>query len=115
VEPETGQAMIGYSLLPQWRGRGYASRAAALLAEWAFTTANLGRLVAGTAPTNAASQRVLQRIGFVQEGRLRGRIPRPDRGRDDDLLYGLLRTDLRSDIAPVQLSHPAEPSPPLRR
>ena len=35
-EPQTGQAMIGYSMLPAWRGRGYATRAARLVARWAF-------------------------------------------------------------------------------
>jgi RimJ/RimL family protein N-acetyltransferase len=94
-EPVTGQAMIGYSLLPRWRGRGFAARAARLVARWAFAGTGIARLVAGTSPANAASQAVLERVGFRREGLLRGRLPTADGGRADDLLYGLLPPDLR--------------------
>jgi RimJ/RimL family protein N-acetyltransferase len=90
VEARTGQAMIGYDLLPQWRGRGFATRAVRLLAHWAFTVAGLGRLVAGTSPDNVASQRVLERAGFHFEGRQYGRLPGPAGTRLDDLAYGLV-------------------------
>ena len=98
VEPRTGQAMIGYDLLPRWRGRGYATRAVRLVAHWAFTVAGLGRLVAGTSPDNVASQRVLERAGFRFEGRQYARLPGPAGTRLDDLAYGLVsptRTPLR--------------------
>ncbi len=80
-QPANGQAMIGYSLLPQWRGRGYATRAVRLLARWGFDHVGLSRLWAGTLPENAASQRVLDKAGFRREGLLRGRLPaRPAAG-----------------------------------
>jgi RimJ/RimL family protein N-acetyltransferase len=94
-EPPTGQAMIGYCMLPTWRGRGYPTRAARLLAAWAFEHAGLARLVAGTHPGNAASQRVLERAGFRREGYLRGRLPGTNGSRADDVLYGLLPEDVR--------------------
>ena len=47
--------MIGYSLGTAWRGRGYAARAARLVADWAFDQVGLVRVVAGTAPSNIAS------------------------------------------------------------
>jgi RimJ/RimL family protein N-acetyltransferase len=93
-EPTTGQAMIGYSMLPAWRGRGYATRAARLLARWAFDQPGLARLIAGTKPDNVGSQRVLEGVGFRREGYLRGRLPLPDGGRLDDVAYGLLPSDL---------------------
>jgi RimJ/RimL family protein N-acetyltransferase len=96
-EPATGQAMIGYSVLPAWRGRGYATRAARLVARWAFDQPGLARLIAGTKPDNAGSQRVLERAGFRREGYLRGRLPLPDGGRLDDVAYGLLPGDLPPD------------------
>ena len=89
-EPPTQQAMIGYSLLPACRGRGFATRAARLVAAWAFEQVGLARLVAGTAPENLGSQRVLERAGFVREGYASGsRLP--DGTRIDDLRPG---TDL---------------------
>jgi RimJ/RimL family protein N-acetyltransferase len=93
-EPMTGQAMIGYCMLPAWRGRGYATRATRLVARWAFAHVGVGRLVAGTLPSNTGSRRVLERAGFRPEGHLRGRLPGPTGGRLDDLLYGLLPEDL---------------------
>lgn len=93
-EPVTRQAMLGYSLMPRWRGRGYTSRAVRLLMEWTFGRTRIQRVVAGTAPDNLASQRVLERVGFVREGLLRRRLPTRDGGRSDDVLYGLLPTDL---------------------
>jgi RimJ/RimL family protein N-acetyltransferase len=95
-EPITGQAMIGYSMLPDWRGRGYASRAVALLAGWAFEHAGIARLIAGTAPDNAGSQAVLTRVGFRREGYQRARLPGVAGTRIDDLLYALLPAELIS-------------------
>lgn len=88
-EPETGQAMAGYTVFPHWRGRGYAARATALVARWAFD-AGVARLAAGTAPGNAGSQRTLERVGFRREGLAVGRLPGPGGGRVDDVSWGLL-------------------------
>ncbi|MCT2277974.1 GNAT family N-acetyltransferase [Micromonospora chalcea] len=91
-EPATGQAMIGYSLLPEARGRGLAARTVRLVAGWAFGI-GVARLWAGTRPDNVASQRVLERAGFRREGLLRGRLPGPDGDRVDSVVYGRLATD----------------------
>lgn len=89
-EPQTGQAMIGYSVLPAWRGRGYATRAARLVARWAFASVGIARLIAGTMPTNVGSQRVLERAGFRREGLQLRRLPGADGGRVDDVLFAVL-------------------------
>jgi RimJ/RimL family protein N-acetyltransferase len=89
-EPRTQQAMIGYSVTPAWRRRGYATRAVRLVAAWALHHTGIARLVAGTAPNNAGSQLVLERAGFVREGYQRARLPGPDGTRIDDILYALL-------------------------
>lgn len=88
-EPRTGSAMVGYAMLPRWRGHGYVTRALRLLAPWAFGV-GIARLVAGTQPSNIASQRALERAGFQQEGYARDRLPGPDNTRVDDLTYALL-------------------------
>ena len=63
----SGEASIGYALLPDWRGRGYATRAVRLLAGWAFGAGRHRPAVAGTVPDNTASHRVLERVGFQRE------------------------------------------------
>jgi RimJ/RimL family protein N-acetyltransferase len=93
LEPPTGQAMIGYAMMPAWRGRGFATRAVRLLSGWAFDHAGLARLIAGVAPDNVASQQVLTRAGFRREGYQRGRLPGPAGTRIDSLLYALLSGD----------------------
>jgi RimJ/RimL family protein N-acetyltransferase len=91
-EPATGQGMLGYSMLPEARGRGLATRAVGLVAAWAFEI-GLARLWAGTRPENTASQRVLEKAGFGREGLLRGRFPGPHGTRTDSLVFGLLPGD----------------------
>jgi RimJ/RimL family protein N-acetyltransferase len=89
-EPRTQQAMIGYSLAPEWRGRGYMTRAARLVSRWAFTEAGIQRIIAGTAPGNEGSQRVLARAGFQREGYQHSRLPGANGTRIDDILWALL-------------------------
>ncbi|MEV4345133.1 GNAT family N-acetyltransferase [Actinoplanes sp. NPDC049596] len=96
-EPVTGQAMIGYSMLPAFRGRGLATRAAQLLSLWVFAETSVARLIAGAVPTNLGSQRVLEKAGFHREAYLRARLPGPDGGRVDDVQFVLLAEDLLTE------------------
>ncbi|GAB1689575.1 GNAT family N-acetyltransferase [Krasilnikovia sp. M28-CT-15] len=98
-EPVTGQAMIGYSMLPAFRGRGHQTRAVQLLALWAFAETGIARLVAGTLPDNAGSQRVLEKAGFQREAFLRSRLPGVDGRRSDDVQFALLAEDLVREAA----------------
>lgn len=106
-DAQTQQAMIGYSMRPEWRGRGYATRAAELITAWAFEV-GVARVIAGTAPDNEGSQRVLQRAGFTREGYQRSRLPGPGGTRIDDVLWARVpadppRTDQES-VTPSQIS-----------
>jgi RimJ/RimL family protein N-acetyltransferase len=85
--PGLQEGMVGYSLLPAYRGRGFATRAVDLVARWAFDTVRVARLIAGTDPRNEASQRVLQRAGFTHEALMKARLPGPDGGRLDDIQW----------------------------
>jgi RimJ/RimL family protein N-acetyltransferase len=96
-EPPTAQAMIGYSMLPAWRGRGFPTRAAQLVALWAFAETGIARLIAGALPTNAGSQRVLEKAGFKREAYLRSRLPGPDGTRNDDIQFALLAEEVVRD------------------
>jgi RimJ/RimL family protein N-acetyltransferase len=91
----TKQAMLGYDVAREFRRRGYATRAVQLVATWAFEVVGTERLVAGTAPDNEASQRVLVKAGFQREGFERGRLPRSDgAGRVDNISWAMLPGDL---------------------
>jgi RimJ/RimL family protein N-acetyltransferase len=83
------QAMVGYSMLPEFRGRGATTRAVRLLSAWAFEI-GVKRLVAGTMTDNTASQRVLAKAGFVREAIQRSRFEGPDGVRLDDVMHVLL-------------------------
>jgi RimJ/RimL family protein N-acetyltransferase len=96
-EPTTGQAMIGYSMMPAWRGRGYPTRAAQLVSLWAFAETDIARLIAGALPTNLGSQRVLEKAGFTREAYLRSRLPGNDGRRNDDVQFALVAEDLLRD------------------
>lgn len=92
----TKQGMLGYDVTRESRGRGFAPRAVRLLTDWAFDVAGIERLVAGTAPDNTASQRVLEKAGFKREGFERARLPKSDgSGRVDNVAWALLPGDRR--------------------
>lgn len=91
VAPTFGQAMVGYSLVPEFRGRGFMTRAVNLLVEWAFANTALRRIVAGTHPSNIASQKVLTRADFSREGVQREFFPTPDGTYADDVEWLRLR------------------------
>jgi [ribosomal protein S5]-alanine N-acetyltransferase len=61
-------ANIGYWVDRGHNGRGLATQAVADVVRFAFSEAALHRLEAGTLPDNFASQRVLEKNGFVQFG-----------------------------------------------
>lgn len=85
------QAMVGYSLMPAFRGRGFMTRAVRMLVEWAFEATPLHRVIAGTDTANTASHRVLERAGFTREFVERELFPRKDGKRSDDLSWLRLR------------------------
>lgn len=70
---ETGTVEIGYSLIPEYRGYGYATEAGKALVEWAFGQPGVRRVIAECEKDNTASARVLEKLGMKyisQEGDL---------------------------------------------
>jgi ribosomal-protein-alanine N-acetyltransferase len=63
--------MVGYFVAEASAGRGLATRAVSDAAGFAFEDLGLHRVEAGTAVTNIASQRVLERNGFTLVGTMR--------------------------------------------
>lgn len=59
---------LGYWIDEEYQGSGLTTEAAREVVRFAFGPLKLHRVQAGTLPHNAASQRVLQKVGFRQEG-----------------------------------------------
>ena len=89
---EHGLGEIGYALTTSFQGLGVMTQALTTLLPDLFLRTPLARLEARCAVSNEASQRVLQKLGFVREGLLRGYFLLRG-GRVDHVLYALLRTD----------------------
>jgi RimJ/RimL family protein N-acetyltransferase len=67
--PDTeGTVEVGYSVLPRWQRRGYASEMVQMLVEHALTFAEVKRIIAHTTEANPASIAVLLRCGFHRAG-----------------------------------------------
>ena len=65
------QYEIGYMVIPSERGKGYATEAGTILVDYLFLSKDIVRIQADTSEDNMASQRVLEKIGFIPEGILR--------------------------------------------
>lgn len=88
-----GTAEPGAWVIAAERNRGIAERATRLLCSWALQTpTGIERIQATVEPWNDASQRLLEKVGFVREGLLRSYASW--RGnRQDVFVYSLLLTD----------------------
>ncbi|MFC6634200.1 GNAT family N-acetyltransferase [Microbulbifer taiwanensis] len=92
VDRHNRRADIGFALGRKYWGRGLILRALPAVIEFAFRRLRLHRIGADADPRNAASIRVLEKLGFRREGLLRecyfhlGEI-------QDALLFGLLERD----------------------
>jgi RimJ/RimL family protein N-acetyltransferase len=113
VETVQGQEVIGfvrYSMIPfpdadmpypeigfgipkaSARGKGYAKEAVTLLVQYLFAGYPVERIIAFTDQENIPAQRMMERVGFQQEGTLRRSMFRDGQWRDI-LIYGILRQD----------------------
>ncbi len=84
-------ALIGYGMLPEFRGRGYTTRGLELLVDWVFETTSIGRLELGHQIDIVASGVVASRAGFTREGVLAGRLRNADGSFSDEVSYARLR------------------------
>jgi ribosomal-protein-alanine N-acetyltransferase len=91
---------LGYWIDREVAGRGMASLAVALVCDHAFGEVGLHRVEADIRPENLPSQRLVERLGFRQEGLLR-RYLDIDGDWRDHLAYALLAEDLPGGV----LSH----------
>lgn len=65
---EHRHAEVGYEIARRRWGQGFAPEAAAAVIRYGFSVLGLHRIEAGVLPGNDASVRVLQKLGFLEEG-----------------------------------------------
>ena len=70
IYPENHRAEIGYMITPETFGKGYTTEAIKVVLEYGFEQLNLHSMEAIIDPDNIASERVLQKNGFVKEAHI---------------------------------------------
>lgn len=71
INPEHSRSEIGYMLLNEYSGKGYVTEAIQELLNYGFNTLKFHSVEAIIDPENLASEKVLQKNGFVKEAHLR--------------------------------------------
>ncbi len=66
--PVTGEAEIGYGLLPAWQRQGFAAEAVMAMLPWMQTRRTISGFIAQTFPHLRGSIRVLEKCGFAPGG-----------------------------------------------
>lgn len=91
------RAEIGFDAHPSyWRG-GYTSEAVREVLRYSFEELGLHRVGAVTFPVNIASIRLLQKLGFREEGLMRGYLYQKGQSHDA-ALFGMVRPDWEADL-----------------
>lgn len=94
ISVENHRAEIGYMAFPEFNGKGYMSEAIKAVVTYGFEQLNLHSIEAIIDPENIASERVLQKNGFVKEAHIlenelwEGKFW-------DTVIYSLLRKNLK--------------------
>jgi RimJ/RimL family protein N-acetyltransferase len=65
-----GAAETGYTVFPEYRGRGFATEVAQAMMDWAAREHGVRHFVSGVRPDNAASLRVNDKLGFRRTGEI---------------------------------------------
>ena len=67
IYPEHFRSEIGYMLLSEFQNQGITTEAIKLVLKYGFTSMNLHSVEAVIDPRNTASEKVLQKNGFIKE------------------------------------------------
>lgn len=90
---EHRRAEIGYALIDDlYKRKGYMSEAILPIVAYGFNEMNLNRMEAFVSPDNEASQRVVKKLGFQQEGHLKQHFFK-NNIYHDSIVFGLLRNE----------------------
>lgn len=84
---------IGYAIVKDCWGRGYALEGSIAAADWAFTELGWDEMIHSIAPANIASQAVARKLGSVNRGP--GQLPAPFQDSRVDI-WGQTREEWRA-------------------
>ncbi|PYY30206.1 GNAT family N-acetyltransferase [Paenibacillus illinoisensis] len=90
-------ADMGYFIHPDYQGGGRMTAAVKLAVAYAFRALKLNRVQAAILPTNAGSQRVLEKNGFQAEGIARKYL-KINGSYQDHRIYAVLAEDLSESL-----------------
>ena len=88
-----GALEIGYWIRASRTGHGLATEATAALTRVAFDVCGVDRVQIRVDPANARSIAIPRKLGFVEEARLRRRLPSRGAGPRDAIVFTLFRDD----------------------
>lgn len=95
---------LGYLIVPARQGQGIAREALTAVIAHLVLSEERRRLFADVDPENVASNRLLKRLGFTLEGRLRQHST-THLGRRDSLIWGLLADGWVCGLEDLRRSH----------
>jgi ribosomal-protein-alanine N-acetyltransferase len=90
-------ASLGYWIDERFAGRGVMPTAVALVADHCFDAVGLHRIEVNIRPENTASRRVVEKLGFREEGVRKGFLHIAGDWRDH-VSYALLRTEVPAGL-----------------
>ncbi|MBC7523001.1 MAG: GNAT family N-acetyltransferase [Flavobacterium sp.] len=70
IQPENHRCEIGYMILPEYHGQGITTEAVNAVLKYGFDDLSMHSIEAVIDPENIASERVLQKNGFVKEAHI---------------------------------------------
>ena len=100
INPEMLFCEIGYGIGEEFQGRGFGLSAVKLLIEKVFNETPMRRIAAYVSCHNVASQKILEKSGFLKEGTCRQHFiinGQPT----DEFLYAILRSDWQKISAKI--------------
>ena len=90
-DQKANKAEIGYVFDKNYWGKGYGTESLALMSDFAFESLNLHKIHASVVDANAGSARILEKNGYVLEGRLKDHYFIENQYYDG-LLFGKIQT-----------------------
>jgi [ribosomal protein S5]-alanine N-acetyltransferase len=91
----TGISELGYWIGAEFWGKGYCTEAARAMVDYGFRALKLCRVHARHFAQNAASGKVMQKVGMAPEGLRRQHLFRWGEY-DDEVLYGMLKAEFEA-------------------
>ncbi|MCK5520947.1 MAG: GNAT family N-acetyltransferase, partial [Candidatus Marinimicrobia bacterium] len=100
IDRDNRHAYVGFQIAEEFRRNGYALEALQIFIEHLFNDLKLNRIAAEVYEYNTASIALLQKAGFLQEGRMKHWIRRAD-GVYDKFIYALIKDNWEQDEGSV--------------